>query len=76
MKKGYVVVFDYEMDYEYCASDDLDKIKEYFRVEVEKKMKKENINTDWDDYTLDKCVARGCARFDNHYISIQECTML
>ena len=76
MKKGYVVVFDYEMDYEYCASEDEDKIKQYFRSKVEKKMKKEKVDTDWDNRTLDECVAKGCARFDNHYISIQECIML
>ena len=76
MQKGYVIVFDYEMDYECCAADDLDKIKGYFRAEVEKKMKKENADTDWDNHTLDECVKRRSARFDNHYISIQECIML
>lgn len=76
MKKGYIIVFDYEMDYEYCTSDNLNKIKEYFRAEVEKKMKKENVDTDWDDHTLDECVKKRYARFDNYYISIQECIML
>jgi len=76
MKKGYVIVFDYETDYEYCRSKDWKKIEKHFRDVVKTTLDLLGMDKDWDGHTIDECVEKRYACFDNHYILIRECTIL